>query len=205
MCLNLENKKQHNLIFNTSFIPLFPTWQKITVFSIVTLRLNSSLTDNEHPVLHPQKQRALGQSWLKLPLNNKTNFLGNNNWKDLDWLDTQGHTKQNLPEVSFQFFLLKQSRDNWPHEDFIGEGSNHEVTEDTHRTNPTGAAKTQNTKIVFGLQKKKRKRNIFYILSSQVKFIYLYSTFKTTTVDQTGRIAIHNVSIWCGRVSCSMG
>lgn len=50
----------------------------------------------------------------------------------------------NLPEVTLQFFLLKQSRYNRPHEDFIGDGPNHKVAKDTHRTNPAGATKQSN-------------------------------------------------------------
>lgn len=50
------------------------------------------------------------------------------------------HFVLNLPEVSLQFFLLKQRRHYWPHENFIGNGPNHKVTEDTHRANPSCAA-----------------------------------------------------------------
>lgn len=46
-----------------------------------------------------------------------------------------------LPEVAFQFFLLKQSWHNWPHEDFIGNGPDYKVSKDTDRTDPTSAAK----------------------------------------------------------------
>lgn len=47
----------------------------------------------------------------------------------------------NVPEVSLQFLLLKQSRHDRPHEDFIGDGSDHKVAEDADRTDPAGAAK----------------------------------------------------------------
>lgn len=57
--------------------------------------------------------------------------------------------KLNVPEVSLQFLLLKQGRHNWPHEDFIGEGPNHKVAKDTHRTDPAGAAETQGNSECF--------------------------------------------------------
>lgn len=54
--------------------------------------------------------------------------------------------KHNLPEVSFQFFLLEHSGHNWPHEDFIGDGSNDKITKNTQRSDPTSAAKSKTMK-----------------------------------------------------------
>lgn len=44
-----------------------------------------------------------------------------------------------LPEISLQFFLLKQSWYNRTHQDFIGNGSDQEVSKDADGTDPAGA------------------------------------------------------------------